>query len=93
MAVLTMAAQGPTSPPPAAPGRALRQTWNQLEFWSNSLIFVLASMLAADVLSRFTGVYVWGVASLVVGAFAARAMVLFGLLPLLVSAQFLVAAG
>jgi CPA1 family monovalent cation:H+ antiporter len=86
VAALTMAAQGPTHLHPRA-WTALRQTWTQLEFWSNSLIFVLASMLAADVLSRFSTVYVWGVASLVVGAFAARAMVLFGLLPLLVSAR------
>jgi CPA1 family monovalent cation:H+ antiporter len=86
VAALTMAAQGPTHLHPRA-WTALRQTWAQLEFWSNSLIFVLASMLAADVLSRFSSVYVWGVASLVVGAFAARAMVLFGLLPLLVSAR------
>ena len=86
VAALTMAAQGPTHLHPRA-WTALRQTWAQLEFWSNSLIFVLASMLAADVLSRFSSVYVWGVASLVVGAFAARGMVLFGLLPLLVSAR------
>jgi monovalent cation:H+ antiporter, CPA1 family len=87
VAALTMAAQGPTHLHPRA-WTALRQTWVQLEFWSNSLIFVLASMLAADVLLRVSGVYIWGVASLVVGAFAARALVLFGLLPMLISAHF-----
>jgi CPA1 family monovalent cation:H+ antiporter len=86
VAALTMAAQGPTHLHPRA-WTALRQTWVQLEFWSNSLIFVLASMLAADVLSRFSGIYIWGLASVVVGAFAARAIVLFGLLPLLISAR------
>lgn len=86
VAALTMAAQGPTHLHPRA-WTALRQTWIQLEFWSNSLIFVLASMLAADVLSRFSGIYIWGLASVVMGAFAARAMVLFGLLPLLISAR------
>jgi CPA1 family monovalent cation:H+ antiporter len=57
--------------------------WTQLEFWANCLIFVLASMLAANVLLHITWLYVWGVAAVAVGAFSARALVVFGMLPVL----------
>ena len=49
---------------------ALRQLWAQLDFWANCLIFVLASMLAANVLLQITWLYVWGVVAVAIGAFA-----------------------
>ena len=61
MAALTVAAYGPTHLHPRQ-WTALRQLWAQLEFWANCLIFVLASMLAADVLLQISWLYVWGVA-------------------------------
>ncbi|MBX9946347.1 MAG: cation:proton antiporter [Reyranella sp.] len=82
MAALTVAAYGPTHLHPRQ-WTALRQVWTQLEFWANCLIFVLASMLAADVLLQFTWLYVWGVLAVAVGAFSARALVVFGMFPLL----------
>ena len=62
----------------------LVQTWNQIEFWANSLIFVLAAMFATRAIIDLS----WGdaglVALVVIGALAARAAVLYGLLPVLV---------
>ena len=57
MAALTVAAYGPTHLHPRQ-WTALRQLWAQLEFWANCLIFVLASMLAANVLLQITWLYV-----------------------------------
>lgn len=82
MAALTIAAYGPTHLHPRQ-WTALRQVWAQLEFWANCLIFVLASMVAADVLLKITWLYVWGVLAVAVGAFSARALVVFGMLPVL----------
>lgn len=82
MAALTVAAYGPTHLHPRQ-WTALRQVWAQLEFWANCLIFVLASMIAADVLLKITWLYAWGVVAVAVGAFAARALVVFGMLPVL----------
>ena len=82
MAALTVAAYGPTHLHPRQ-WTALRQIWTQLEFWASCLIFVLASMLAANVLLHVTWLYVWGVAAVAVGAFSARALVVFGMLPVL----------
>ncbi|OFX05044.1 MAG: hypothetical protein A3D94_19120 [Alphaproteobacteria bacterium RIFCSPHIGHO2_12_FULL_66_14] len=82
MAALTVAAYGPTHLHPRQ-WTALRQVWVQLEFWANCLIFVLASMLAANVLLQITWLYVWGVVAVTVGAFSARALVVFGMLPVL----------
>ncbi|HTB38415.1 MAG TPA: cation:proton antiporter, partial [Reyranella sp.] len=82
IAALTVAAYGPTHLHPRQ-WTALRRLWAQLEFWANCLIFVLASMLAANVLVQITWLYVWGVAAVAFGAFLARALVVFGMLPVL----------
>src|SRR6266851_3664643 len=82
IAALTVAAYGPTHLHPRQ-WAALRQLWAQLEFWANCLIFVLASMLAASVLVQISWLYVWGVGAVTVGAFLARALVVFGMLPVL----------
>jgi CPA1 family monovalent cation:H+ antiporter len=82
MAALTVAAYGPTHLHPRQ-WTALRQLWRQLEFWSNSLIFVLASMLAANVLLQITWLYVGALLAVALGAFVARVLVVFGMLPLL----------
>ncbi len=82
MAALTVAAYGPTHLHPSQ-WKALRQVWTQLEFWSNCLIFILASMLAAQVLPQITWQYIVGVIAVTVGAMVARILVVFGMLPLL----------
>src|SRR5262245_32072708 len=82
MAALTVAAYGPTHLHPRQ-WAALRQIWAQLEFWANCLIFVLASMVAANVLVNVGWLYVVAVAAVAVGAMVARALVIFGMLPVL----------
>jgi CPA1 family monovalent cation:H+ antiporter len=86
VAALTLAAYGPTHLHPRA-WAALRQTWHQLEFWANCLIFIFASMLAAAVLVRMSALYLWGVVAVIAGAFVARALVVYGVLPVLVSSK------
>ena len=73
---------GPTRVSPDS-WRYLREIWEQLEFWAASLIFVLASILVPRLLA---GIQLWEIVPIVVtlaAAFASRAAVLFGLLPLL----------
>jgi CPA1 family monovalent cation:H+ antiporter len=82
MAALTVAAYGPTHLHPHQ-WSSLKQLWEQLEFWASCLIFVLASVLAASVLMQITWLYVLAVAAVAVAAFAARALVIFGMLPVL----------
>jgi CPA1 family monovalent cation:H+ antiporter len=82
MTALTLAAYGPTHLHPRR-WSALRQLWTQLEFWASSLIFVLASMLAATVLPRLGWMDARVLLAVAGGAFAARAFVVFGMLPAL----------
>ena len=87
VAALTVAAYGPTNLHPRQ-WVALKQLWQQLDFWSNCLIFVLASMVAAQFLPHITWLYIWGLLAVVVGAMLARALVVFGMLPLLEATRF-----
>ena len=57
--------------------------WEQLGFWANSLIFLLASMLVPRVLIGFDWFHAVALVAVYIAAFAARAAMLFGLLPLL----------
>jgi CPA1 family monovalent cation:H+ antiporter len=82
MAALTVAAYGPTHLHPHQ-WASLKRLWEQLEFWASCLIFVLASMLAANVLTQFTGLYTISVLAVAFGAFVARGLVVFGMLPIL----------
>lgn len=86
VAALTLAGYGPTHLSPGS-WTALKRTWHQLEFWANGLIFVLASMLAAEVLTRIQWIHLAGLGAVIVAAFGSRALVLFGLLPALVGAR------
>ncbi len=80
MAGLTVGAIGRTRVSPGS-WQALVETWEQLGFWANSLIFLLAAMLVPRVLIEITFDDLWALAVLVVAALAARAIVMFGLLP------------
>ena len=77
---LTMAALAPTRLAPTV-WHGLIEAWHQLDFWANSLIFILAATLASHVLSNLDGNDLWLVMVVVAGAFLARGLVLFGLLP------------
>ena len=85
-ASLTVKIYGPARLPPAAWAN-LNRMWEQLEFWANSLIFVLASSLAARVLTYSSLNDLGLLVLLVVATLAARAAVLWGLLPVLVMAR------
>ena len=63
--------------------RFLQEMWEQLAFWASSLIFILASLFVPRMLEHvgWHDLILLGV--LVAAALAARAIVLFGLLPVL----------
>ena len=61
----------------------LLTTWKQLEFWATSLIFVLAAMLAPRMLGQLQWSDLAGIAAIFLSALAARAALLWGLLPVL----------
>ncbi|MEI6986510.1 MAG: cation:proton antiporter [Rhodospirillaceae bacterium] len=79
---LVVGSVGRTRVSPATWGD-LELTWRQLGFWASSMIFLLAAMLVPQVLSRVS--FKESVLLLVVttAALTARAMVLYGLLPVL----------
>lgn len=79
---LTVSAYGPSTFRPQT-WRFLKDLWEQIEFWASTLVFMLAAMLVPRMM---IGITRWDfllifVASL--AALAARAVVIFGLLPLL----------
>jgi monovalent cation:H+ antiporter, CPA1 family len=61
----------------------LEQVWEQIGFWANSLIFIMASLLVPRLLTSVNIHDLWLLALVIVSAFAARAAVLFGVLPIL----------
>jgi CPA1 family monovalent cation:H+ antiporter len=81
---LNLAAPGQMAPPAFA---KLRDTWDLLAHWAGSLIFVLAAILIPRLLADLRGFDMVLIGVTVVAAFAARAVVLYGLLPLLTLAR------
>jgi CPA1 family monovalent cation:H+ antiporter len=61
----------------------LERIWRQLGFWASSMIFLLAAMLVPQYLNNITFSEVLLLGLVMIAALAARAMVLFGLLPIL----------
>jgi monovalent cation:H+ antiporter, CPA1 family len=59
----------------------LTDLWEQIAFWARSLIFVLASILVPRLLGDVGIHEALLLVALIVAAFAARALVLFGLMP------------
>ena len=84
MAALVVGSVGRTRFSPATWER-LDKVWEQLGFWAAVLVFVFASALVPGFLADLTfGVgWVWLIAAVTITAFAARALVLWGLFPLL----------
>jgi CPA1 family monovalent cation:H+ antiporter len=83
VAAMTFAAVGRTKLSPGA-WETLLVTWRQLEFWATSLIFVLAAMKAPKMITDgVSWMHVAGIVTVFVAALAARALVLWGMLPLL----------
>lgn len=86
VAALTVAAYGPTHLHPRQ-WTALRQLWQQLDFWANCLIFILASSVAARVLAHMGWAHALALGAVIAGALLTRAAVVFGMLPLLEAAR------
>lgn len=63
--------------------KSLIRTWEQIGFWASSLIFLLAAMMVPKLLAQAEPTQLWLLAVLVLAAFAARAITLYVLLPLL----------
>lgn len=61
----------------------LTETWEEIVFWANSLIFFLVGLLVPKVLVDFTTSQFLSLLALIVAAFAARSVVLYLVLPLL----------
>ena len=63
--------------------RYLERVWEQTGFWASSLIFVIASTLVPKLLHGVQPRDLWLLPVAIAAAFVARAVVLFGVLPLL----------
>lgn len=83
---LTYSAYGPSTLRPQT-WRFLQELWEQLVFWAGSLVFVLASMLVPRLLIGLTR---WDAVLILVAVgagLAARAAVIFGMLPILAATK------
>jgi CPA1 family monovalent cation:H+ antiporter len=61
----------------------LTSAWTQFGFWANSLIFLFAAMLIPRIMAEATPADLWLLPVLFVATLLARAIVVFGMLPLL----------
>jgi len=61
----------------------LMNTWDQIAFWAASLLFVLAALVVPRLLDGLDGNDILSLVVLIIAAFAARALVLFGFVPAL----------
>ncbi|MBT8137597.1 MAG: cation:proton antiporter [Gammaproteobacteria bacterium] len=61
---------------------ALTETWEQIGFWANSVIFVLVGLAVPVILAGFGMREASLLVVLLVAAFVARAFIIFGLLPM-----------
>jgi CPA1 family monovalent cation:H+ antiporter len=82
VAALTLGGIGRTRFTPTTWHR-LEHTWQQLGFWANSLIFLLAAMLVPRLIQTVSWEDVLMLAVLILSTLVARSIVVFGLMPLL----------
>jgi CPA1 family monovalent cation:H+ antiporter len=68
---------------PPSNWQALERTWQQIGFWASSLIFLFAAMMVPASLAGARWLHLVLLLALIVAATAARALTLFGLLPIL----------
>ncbi|WP_417693404.1 cation:proton antiporter [Roseibium sp.] len=61
----------------------LQDIWEQIAYWASSLIFILAAILIPRLVQGFQPIDILLLVVLVLSALAARAVVIFGLMPLL----------
>lgn len=77
---LVLSAYGRTRMTPST-WDTLVETWEQIGFWANALIFLMAAMLVPKLLANMGWQHLWLLAVLFAATLAARAVVLFGLMP------------
>jgi CPA1 family monovalent cation:H+ antiporter len=82
VAALVMGSYGRTRVTPST-WDSLVETWEQLGFWANSLIFLMAALLVPQMLGHVGIEDLVPLVVLVVATLVARAMVVFGLVPAL----------
>jgi CPA1 family monovalent cation:H+ antiporter len=82
---LVMSAVAPARVPPGA-WRFLLDLWEQLAYWANSLVFVLAALLVPTLMVDVGWRDLAALAVMIVASLAARAFMLFGFFPLLTRA-------
>lgn len=83
---LTMNLTAPGRLPPQA-WTNMRELWNVLAHWAGALIFILAALLIPRLLHEVRAADVVLVGVVTLAAIVARAVILFGLLPLLTAAK------
>jgi CPA1 family monovalent cation:H+ antiporter len=81
---VNFAAPGRVSPPALA---RLRDVWSLMAYWAGGLIFVLAALLVPRILENLRPHDLALILVTVIAAFVARAIVLYGILPLLTAAR------
>lgn len=81
-AALVIGSVGRTRISPTTWG-ALEHVWRQLGFWANSMIFLMTALVVPRLLSGVGWEHLFYLLVIVAAALAARAVVLFGMLPVL----------
>ena len=81
-AALVMGSRGRTIISPQG-WHGVHDTWEQLGFWANSLIFILVGMAVPRLMGGVNAQELLLLAVVVVAAFAVRAAIIFGLVPVL----------
>jgi CPA1 family monovalent cation:H+ antiporter len=82
VAGLTLNLSGPGRLTPAG-WNYLREVWEMLAYWAGALIFILAALLIPRLLNDFRPYDLLMIGVIVLAAFVARAVILFGVLPVL----------
>lgn len=59
----------------------LTETWENIGFWANSLIFIMVGIAVPAILANASLSALWTLAALILAATAARSMLIYGLLP------------
>ena len=79
-AALTIGSRGRTSISPGS-WHVMTETWEQIGFWANSLIFVLVGIAVPGILGGITAADLWLLLLAIVVGTVARALVIYGMIP------------
>ncbi len=60
---------------------SLQETWDHLGFWANAVIFILVGIAVPKILMSMTGTEVGLLGIMILSAFVARGVILYGILP------------